>query len=217
MELKEGFKLLKLDTADISPESVRQAYKTQVKRYHPDRFANDEEKRQKADDLLKSINVAYELVCVHLKTLPPEKLRPVVGSENPQFEKREAGRKDLFTLFLQTLQTFRSLDIFSFFRNNSRVTDHTGQRHSSFQPSPKRFKDVLKDAQQRECCSGVKKGPFPGKGEKNKFPGRKQKSCFQQKNPSREYRCKRWLHKTGTGPVEAVKPVGRVRGIRRNQ
>jgi hypothetical protein len=211
MGLDEAFKLLKLDAADATLASARQAYKVQVKRYHPDRFANDERKRQKADDLLKRINAAYEQVYAYLKTVPPEKLCSVDASEGSQPAKgREAEVEDIFSFFLQKLRT---LDIFAPFKNSGQVPENARKQQSSPQSAPTRFKDVLRDAQRRGYRGGMRKKTSSGKG----GSGPKEGPRGQRKTPSRRYDGKKWLHKTGTGPVEAVKPVGRVRSIGRNR
>ncbi|PAW82926.1 MAG: hypothetical protein B9S33_14435 [Pedosphaera sp. Tous-C6FEB] len=43
-----------------SPEHLKRAYLALVKRWHPDRFANEPERQKEAEDKLRSINVAYE-------------------------------------------------------------------------------------------------------------------------------------------------------------
>lgn len=45
-----------------SPEEVKQAYRDLVKVWHPDRFAHDDRLRLLAQDKLKEINGAYELI-----------------------------------------------------------------------------------------------------------------------------------------------------------
>lgn len=46
--------------AGASPEHLKRAYLALVKRWHPDRFANEPELQKVAEDKLRSINVAYE-------------------------------------------------------------------------------------------------------------------------------------------------------------
>lgn len=46
-----------------SPKEVKQAYKNLVKRCHPDLFYNNPPLRQKAQEILKKLNEAYEELC----------------------------------------------------------------------------------------------------------------------------------------------------------
>ena len=41
---------------------IKAAYRKLVKKYHPDRFANDPEKQAAASEKLKQINAAYDMV-----------------------------------------------------------------------------------------------------------------------------------------------------------
>lgn len=43
-----------------SQKEIREAYLDLVKVWHPDRFPNDAKLRQKAQEKLKEINIAYE-------------------------------------------------------------------------------------------------------------------------------------------------------------
>ncbi|MBI5799580.1 MAG: SEL1-like repeat protein [Verrucomicrobia bacterium] len=45
---------------DASPELIKRAYLALVKRWHPDRFANDPEQQKIAGEMMRTINVAYE-------------------------------------------------------------------------------------------------------------------------------------------------------------
>ena len=42
---------------------IRQAYRDQTKVWHPDRFSNDVRLKNKADEKLKQINLAYRRLC----------------------------------------------------------------------------------------------------------------------------------------------------------
>jgi hypothetical protein len=57
----EALRVLHLDP-DCSREQIRQAYTDLVKVWHPDRFQADARLRQKADDTLRLINAAYEVL-----------------------------------------------------------------------------------------------------------------------------------------------------------
>ncbi len=43
-----------------SPEEIKRGYLALVKRWHPDRFANDPEEQKLAEEKMRTINVAYE-------------------------------------------------------------------------------------------------------------------------------------------------------------
>ena len=60
-DFSKYYQLLGL-ASDASPEEVKQAYRDLVKVWHPDRFAHDERLRLKAQEHLKEINGAYELL-----------------------------------------------------------------------------------------------------------------------------------------------------------
>ncbi len=59
--LEKSYQLLGLEPG-ASPEQVRQAYRDLVKVWHPDRFSHDARLRQIAQEKLKEINGAYELL-----------------------------------------------------------------------------------------------------------------------------------------------------------
>ncbi|KER09722.1 MAG: hypothetical protein HY22_08955 [[Candidatus Thermochlorobacteriaceae] bacterium GBChlB] len=48
-------------------ETVRQAWRKMVAKYHPDKFSSDPEKQKIATELTKGINHAYEELSKHLK------------------------------------------------------------------------------------------------------------------------------------------------------
>jgi len=60
-ELKRCFRLLEIET-NASSEEAKQAYHVLVKVWHPDRFANDPKLHSKAQERLKEINRAYEVL-----------------------------------------------------------------------------------------------------------------------------------------------------------
>lgn len=61
MDIQKSFQILELDPS-ASIDDAKQAYKIQVKFYHPDRFVEDPEQKQKAEEKLKEVNLAYEQV-----------------------------------------------------------------------------------------------------------------------------------------------------------
>jgi curved DNA-binding protein CbpA len=65
MDIERCFEILELDrTASI--EEAKQAYREQVKFFHPDRFTQDPRQKDKAEKKLKEVNEAYEQIKVVL-------------------------------------------------------------------------------------------------------------------------------------------------------
>ncbi|MBW2099663.1 MAG: DnaJ domain-containing protein [Deltaproteobacteria bacterium] len=61
MDIQKSFQILEIDPS-ASIDDAKQAYKIQVKFYHPDRFVEDPQQKQKAEEKLKEVNLAYEQV-----------------------------------------------------------------------------------------------------------------------------------------------------------
>lgn len=75
MDIRQCFDVLELDS-NASIDEAKQAYKDMVNIWHPDRFSNNPRLKQKAEDKLKEINEAYEMMQSFLsskKPLEPEK------------------------------------------------------------------------------------------------------------------------------------------------
>src|SRR5579859_5071668 len=60
-DVSRYYKALGLEPG-ATPEEVKQAYRDLVRVWHPDRFSHDERLRQIAQDKLKEINGAYEVL-----------------------------------------------------------------------------------------------------------------------------------------------------------
>lgn len=60
-DLRESFRLLDLKP-EVSLKEATHAYRDLVKVWHPDRFTHDPELQAKAQERLKSINLAYGTV-----------------------------------------------------------------------------------------------------------------------------------------------------------
>ena len=90
METNRCFEILELDH-NASLEDARQAYRDQVKFFHPDRFLNDPRQREKAEEKLREVNEAYERVKVVLAS-KEETESAVVGKDavKKQRETRES-------------------------------------------------------------------------------------------------------------------------------
>ena len=78
-EILRCYRLLEV-LPGASSSQLRQAYMDLVKVWHPDRFGNDAELQQKAQEKLKAINLAYEQLC-SLKSAESE---PERKSESPK-------------------------------------------------------------------------------------------------------------------------------------
>jgi ketosteroid isomerase-like protein len=63
--MDEYYQILGL-TPGASEEQIKQAYKDLVRVWHPDRFPNNQRLRNKADEKIKEINLAYERLKSHI-------------------------------------------------------------------------------------------------------------------------------------------------------
>ncbi|MBK6405391.1 MAG: J domain-containing protein [Holophagales bacterium] len=61
MRLDDAYRLLDLDPG-ASDEEVKRAFRDLTKVWHPDRFGNDPQLRQKAEEKLKAVLEAYEKI-----------------------------------------------------------------------------------------------------------------------------------------------------------
>jgi hypothetical protein len=64
-EMDRYYQILGLNPG-ASEEAVREAYRDLAKVWHPDRFSNDPRLKEKANEKLKEINLAYEILKVHI-------------------------------------------------------------------------------------------------------------------------------------------------------
>jgi hypothetical protein len=82
MRREECYRILEVPP-DATPEQIRSAWRELTKVWHPDRFGNDEKLRRRAEEKLKEINRAYEI------------LREGGGSRRPpREESRERRRQE---------------------------------------------------------------------------------------------------------------------------
>ena len=75
MEIKKCFEVLELDP-NASVDEAKQAYKDIVNVWHPDRFSHNSRLKEKAEEKLKEINVAYETVNSFLSSKKGLRPRP---------------------------------------------------------------------------------------------------------------------------------------------
>jgi len=78
MDIKRCYEILELDR-DASLNEAKQAYKDLVNIWHPDRVSNNPRLKQKAEEKLKEVNVAYEKVEAFLSS-----------KQDPEPEQQEA-------------------------------------------------------------------------------------------------------------------------------
>jgi len=102
MEINRCFEILELDR-NASFEEAKQAYRDQVKFFHPDRFANDPRQREKAEKKLKEVNEAYERV----KELLASKEEPhsVVEAKETVRKETETRAKSVYRDVQQEVET----------------------------------------------------------------------------------------------------------------
>ena len=67
MEIHQCLKILELDE-EATLDEAKESYKDLVNIWHPDRFSNNTRLKQKAEDKLKEINIAYEIVVSFLSS-----------------------------------------------------------------------------------------------------------------------------------------------------
>ena len=61
MTLDDAYRILEVSPS-ASPEEVKAAHRDLIKVWHPDRFGGDATMQQRAEEKLKAINEAYELI-----------------------------------------------------------------------------------------------------------------------------------------------------------
>jgi DnaJ-class molecular chaperone len=88
MEIKKCFEILEID-ADVSVDEAKQAYKDIVNVWHPDRFSHNSRLKEKAENKLKEVNVAYETVISFLHS----KKEPRQGSDQAPPVKTDTNQK----------------------------------------------------------------------------------------------------------------------------
>jgi curved DNA-binding protein CbpA len=115
MDIRQCFDVLELDS-NASLDEAKQAYKDMVNIWHPDRFSNNPRLKQKAEDKLKEINEAYEMIqsFLHSNKQQPKTAPYVKGNSveeaNANARRRtdsyksnkETGSKDTTEAFFET-------------------------------------------------------------------------------------------------------------------
>lgn len=82
---------------DATEKQIRDAYRTLVKVWHPDRFQSDAALRETADSKLKALNAAYLLLTTsqesRTKNRTPRPAQPSAPPVQPQSQPRRYGRR----------------------------------------------------------------------------------------------------------------------------
>ncbi len=90
MDIKQSFEILELDRG-ASTDEIKQSYKDIVTVWHPDRFSNNPRLRQRAEEKLKEVNVAYDTLKSYLSS--EQRMEPKQENAQPDaapYDKTEA-------------------------------------------------------------------------------------------------------------------------------
>lgn len=199
MNLLTSFKILGL-RSDADEIQAKQAYKAQVRRWHPDQFPEESVAKAEAEEQLKQINIAYAQIKEHLTVHGPSSGSPAAEPPRPDTtdRARPASGQPEKKSWLDAL--FDALNAFSKEWHREPSSPTTDRRPPNRR---KNFGEVLD-----EMAGGTIKPP----------KGRNRRGI--RRNAAGYRRCR------GGGSVDAVgsadrvgpvRPVGRVRGIGRRR
>jgi DnaJ-class molecular chaperone len=94
MDIRQCFDVLELDSS-ASIDDAKQAYKDMVNIWHPDRFSNNPRLKRKAEDKLKEVNEAYEMMQSFLSSKrlqEPEKAEHAKADSEPEISANARSR-----------------------------------------------------------------------------------------------------------------------------
>ena len=199
MNLLTSFKILGLPS-DADEIQAKQAYKAQVRRWHPDQFPEESGAKAGAEEQLKQINVAYAQIKAHLAAREPSPASHASEPPRPGMADRvrPASAQQEKKSWIDAL--FDTLNAFSAAWRSEPSPPMTDQRPPNRR---KNFGEVLD-----EMAGGTISPP----------KGRSRRGI--RRNAAGYRRCR------GNGSVDAVgsadrvgpvRPVGRVRGIGRRR
>lgn len=125
MDIQRCFEILEIDHS-ASPKETKQAYKDMVNIWHPDRVSNNPRLKQKAEEKLKEVNVAYETVKSFLnskKEPEPEHKETSQAEVEPEYynAQQEPIKRDKTELAFET-GTRMFLNLCSYLYNTFRRT-----------------------------------------------------------------------------------------------
>ncbi|MCF8066960.1 MAG: DnaJ domain-containing protein [Desulfobacterales bacterium] len=199
MDILTHFKILKLKP-DASADEVKSAYKSIVKKWHPDRFNNDPVKQVIAEEKLKEINRAYDSIKAFLVSRPDPTPIPEPKKSTPSKMSDIHGKKGpLDGMWLNLTETVRRIlnsKTFKSFvsgKNRSGSHSHAGSGDKKAQ-QPKTFDDILRE----RMASG-------GRTERmRQARKRRNEHMRRQMRPVSRQNCRR------TG---AISPIGKIRPV----
>ncbi|MBC2713469.1 MAG: J domain-containing protein [Desulfosarcina sp.] len=207
MDLKTSFNILDIDP-EANEAQAKQAYKAQVRRWHPDQFPEGSATKIGAEEQLKQINIAYARVKAHLARHRPN---PTVTATGTPTHPRQGtavrhdtpGEKSKNRSWVDHL--FDALNAFAGNRADEPPTTPSGQTDANRR---KTFEQVLDEM----AGSGISP-------KQNRQPGNPAAASRRTAAGYRHYRRSGGTvgAVSGTEGPGPVKPVGRVRGIGRNR
>ena len=113
MDIEQSFEILELDRG-ASTDEIKQSYKDIVTVWHPDRFSNNPRLKQKAEEKLKEVNVAYDTLKSYLSSeqqMEPkqEKAQPDAAPYDKTEAMVEAGTGIALSLWSYLSSLFQSV------------------------------------------------------------------------------------------------------------
>jgi cytoskeletal protein RodZ len=88
--LSKAYELLGVKPG-VSPRELKAAHRDLAKVWHPDRFLHDPRLQEKAQEKLKEINEAYELLSLGPKATPPRSAQTVYARHEPRVPRRRSS------------------------------------------------------------------------------------------------------------------------------
>src|ERR1043166_3874517 len=126
-EMKACYRMLEIEPG-CSPHLVKEAYRELVKVWHPDRFQNDPNLRQRANAKLQELNHAFDLITAFLAKTPTR--HQVLQTESEAIRSATEYRGDVELLTPNTIPHARNQD---YLRAVSALGDGNRIRDTVFQ------------------------------------------------------------------------------------
>ncbi|PIE67231.1 MAG: hypothetical protein CSA23_05110 [Deltaproteobacteria bacterium] len=189
--------------SDADGSQAKQAYKTQVKRWHPDQFPDGTPAQSDAEERLKQINIAYSRVKAHLAEKAATVQANAGRSASPRGRRTARAQNPSDT---STASRSWMDHLFTMFSSFSNPKPHRPSADASRQSGPNRKKDF--GHLLNEIAGGSPRVP--------RSSDQAAKPAAGNRRNAAAYGCR--LRKGngpigGIRPIEPVKPVRRVRGI----
>ncbi len=193
MDICSAYNMLNL-SPEASPEQVRNAYRKLVRRWHPDQFANQADKRRHAEETLKEINLAYAMVKgqLQVKQKPSRHQGKVPKNAANQVDSEYSWR-----FFLKALRRF--LDKRSFQKPSGPIFKHMPRpsRTDRTKTRAKSFQQVFDDMFETGNCK-----TFRSSRKRARIQVQRSGRALDRKRPR-------------SGPLSPIRPVSRVRRVSR--